>query len=155
MTRSIIEAWGRLVKWPSKHDAHSWLRSSDRPATRPTGRVQYGYNRVQEIVSGTGPNYYLPVDRRTLIPLFQFLPLQVRAYLLHVLPITSFGRLTPYYCAYQWASAIRNLTFRELRVLFPEATIASERVLGFTKSFMIIKGFDDPSGAFRLDHRNG
>lgn len=53
MTRSIIEEWGHLVKWPSKHDAHSWLRNSDRPAARSTGRVHYGYNRVQEIESGT------------------------------------------------------------------------------------------------------
>ena len=53
MTRSIIEAWGRLVKWPSKNDAHSWPRSDDRRTMRPTGRVEYGNNRVQEIVSGT------------------------------------------------------------------------------------------------------
>jgi len=53
VTRLIIEEWGRRVKGPSQHDAPSWLRNSDRPAARPIGRVQYGYNRVQEIVSGT------------------------------------------------------------------------------------------------------
>ena len=54
MTRSIVEEWGLLVKWPSKNDAHRWRRSDDRRTMRPTGRGEYGNNRVQEIVSGTG-----------------------------------------------------------------------------------------------------
>ena len=53
MTRSIVEEWGLLVKWPSKNDAHRWRRSDDRRTMRPTGRGEYGNNRVQEIVSGT------------------------------------------------------------------------------------------------------
>lgn len=53
MTRSIVEVWGLLVKWPSKNDAHRWRRSDDRRTMRPTGRGEYGNNRVQEIVSGT------------------------------------------------------------------------------------------------------
>lgn len=53
MTRSLVEDWGRLVKWPSTNDAHSWLRRDDRRTMRPTGRGEYGNNRVQEIVSGT------------------------------------------------------------------------------------------------------
>ena len=52
MTRSIVEEWGLLVKWPSKNDAHRWRRSDDRRTMRPTGRGEYGNNRVQEIVSG-------------------------------------------------------------------------------------------------------
>ncbi|WHZ22931.1 MAG: hypothetical protein OJF47_002043 [Nitrospira sp.] len=55
MTRSIVEEWGLLVKWPSKTDAHRWLRNDDRRTLRPTGRGQYSYNRVQEIGSGTVP----------------------------------------------------------------------------------------------------
>jgi hypothetical protein len=53
MTRSLVEAWGLRVKWPSTNDAHSWLRRDDRRTMRPTGRGEYGNNRVQEIVSGT------------------------------------------------------------------------------------------------------
>jgi len=53
MTRSIIEDWGLLAKWPSKHDAHRWLRSRDRRILRLTSQAKYGNNRVQEIVSGT------------------------------------------------------------------------------------------------------
>jgi len=93
------------------------------------------------------PNQYFPIDWRTLIPFFHFLPLHVRGCLLYSLPISSFGRLKSYSSALQWASAVRNLTYRELRVLFPEATITRERVFGFTKSFMIYKGFDDQKRA--------
>lgn len=53
MTRSTAEEWGLLVKWPSKNDAHRWLRNDDHRPRQPRGRIKYGYNRVQEIVSGT------------------------------------------------------------------------------------------------------
>jgi len=53
MTRSTGEEWGLLVKWPSIHDAHCWLRNDDHRPRQSRGRIKYGYNRVQEIVSGT------------------------------------------------------------------------------------------------------
>ncbi len=54
MTRSIVVEDGELaVKWPSKNAAHSGPRCDDRRTMRPTGRVEYCNNRVQEIVSGT------------------------------------------------------------------------------------------------------
>ena len=53
MTRGIAETRRRLVEWPLKYDARTWPRSADRRTLRPTGRGEYGYNRVQEIVSGT------------------------------------------------------------------------------------------------------
>ena len=87
------------------------------------------------------PNKYFPVDWRTLVPFFHLLPLHCRATLLHRLPIMPFGRLTPYSHSLEWAASVRNLTYRELRTLFPEATIARERVLCFTKSFMVSYGF--------------
>ena len=55
MTRGIAETRRRLVEWPLKYDAHTWPRSADRRPLRPTGRGEYGYNRVQEIVSDTPP----------------------------------------------------------------------------------------------------
>lgn len=53
MMRSTGEERGLLVKWPSKNDAHRWLRNDDHRPRQPRGRIKYGYNRVQEIVSGT------------------------------------------------------------------------------------------------------
>lgn len=57
MTRAIAEARGLLVEWLSQHDARSGRKSDDRRTLRPTGRVEYGYNCVQEIVSGTLAQY--------------------------------------------------------------------------------------------------
>ena len=50
MTRGIAETRRRLVEWLLKYDAHTWPRSDE----RRTGRGEYGYNRVREIVSATG-----------------------------------------------------------------------------------------------------
>jgi len=61
MTREIAKTRGRLVEWPLKYDGHSWPRSDDRRTLRPTGRGEYGYNRVQKIVSGTLPTKRLPL----------------------------------------------------------------------------------------------
>ncbi len=44
----------RITGWSQRLDAHNWRRSADRRPMRPGGQVQYGNNRVQEIVSGTG-----------------------------------------------------------------------------------------------------
>jgi hypothetical protein len=43
----------RITRWSQKLDAHNWRRSADCRPMRPGGQVQYGNNRVQEIVSGT------------------------------------------------------------------------------------------------------
>ena len=92
------------------------------------------------------PNHHFPIDWQTLIPFFHFLPLQFRARLLQFLPITSFGRFKTYSQALQWTAGVRNLTYCELRALFPEATIVRERFWGFTKSFMVFHGFDTANG---------
>ena len=90
------------------------------------------------------PNHNFPVDWRTLIPLFHFLPLRIRALMLYSLPITPFGRISPYSKAIAWADCVRNLTFPEVKSLFPDAVIVPERVLGFSKSFMAVKGLGAP-----------
>lgn len=53
MTRSIVAEWELLGAWSPKGNAHSWLRNDDHRMMQPTGRVTYGYNCVQEIMSGT------------------------------------------------------------------------------------------------------
>ena len=55
---SMAEAGRPIVDWSPRDDAHSGLRNADRPAARPTGRVQHGYNRVQEIVSDTDGSHF-------------------------------------------------------------------------------------------------
>jgi predicted glycoside hydrolase/deacetylase ChbG (UPF0249 family) len=88
------------------------------------------------------PNHYFPIDWRTLVPLFHFLPLRHQAWWLHHLPLAPFGRIPSYSHALKWAGAIRNLTYNEFRKLFPDAKIFKEKLFGFTKSFTACKGFD-------------
>jgi len=47
------QAIGEITGWARTDRAQRWLRNDDRRTRRPPGRVQYGNNRVQEIVSGT------------------------------------------------------------------------------------------------------
>jgi len=89
------------------------------------------------------PNHYFPIDWRTLIPFFHFLPAKQQAWWLSHFPIAHCGRISSYPRALAWTGAVRNLTGRELKILFPESLIVPERLLGFTKSLMAIKGFDN------------
>lgn len=93
------------------------------------------------------PNQHFPVDWRTLVPFFHYLPLKAQALFLSALPIAPFERLKSYSTALQWAGAVRNLTRREIRRLFPEGTLVEEKRLGLTKSFMVFHGFETPSYA--------
>lgn len=63
MTLSRVEAGRPIVAGAPKDDAYRWLRNDDRRPMRPTGRVEYGYNRVQEIVSGTCHTKILSIPR--------------------------------------------------------------------------------------------
>ena len=96
------------------------------------------------------PNHYFPIDWRTLLPFFHFLPLKVRARLLNCMPLASFGRCKSYSSALQWASGVRNLTHRELELLFPDATIVRDKFTGLTKSYIVYHGFDAPIIAAKL-----
>jgi hypothetical protein len=81
------------------------------------------------------PNRWFPVDWRTLVPAFHFLPKPVRARLLHWLPLAPFGRLPSYESALAWCDEVRELDRAEFASLFPEAKLVSEKFLGFTKSY--------------------
>lgn len=81
------------------------------------------------------PNRWFPVDWRTVVPGFHFLPVPLRARLLHWLPIAPFGRLRTYESALAWCREVRELDRREFAAIFPEAEILREKVGGFTKSF--------------------
>jgi Methyltransferase domain len=93
------------------------------------------------------PNYYFPVDWRTLVPFFHFLPIRQQAWWIYHLPVAPFGvapfgRFSSFSDAVKWAGLVRNLTYRELATLFPDSTIVREQLFGLTKSFMIYRGFE-------------
>jgi hypothetical protein len=87
------------------------------------------------------PNRRFPIEPHTFFPFFQFLPVGARVFLLRHLPLVYGGRIRDPEQARERVEGIRLLTFKELRDLFPGASIERERVLGFTKSFMVHGGF--------------
>jgi SAM-dependent methyltransferase len=88
------------------------------------------------------PNRYFPIEPHFFFPLFQFLPLSVRVFLLRNLPLTYRGRVRDRRRAFETASGIRLLNKSELRQLFPGGTLAEEKIMGLTKSFILYDGFE-------------
>ena len=88
------------------------------------------------------PNKYYLIDWRTTIPLFHFLPITYQAWCFTHFKVGTYKRVKNYKTALYLASRIRNLQRKELIALFPGAKIISERFCGFTKSFIVLNGFE-------------
>lgn len=85
------------------------------------------------------PNRYFPVEPHFLFPLFQFLPRSWRIFLVRRFSLGWVPRLPDPAEAAQRVDSIRLLTEREMCELFPEAELHRERLLGWTKSFIVVK----------------
>ena len=95
------------------------------------------------------PNHRFPLDWRTMVPFFHWLAPSMQAWFFQRIRVGRYQRVHDPAAAAELAVRVRNITRSELRTLFPEATIVSERVCGLTKSFMVHHGFDSCSGAQR------
>jgi hypothetical protein len=82
------------------------------------------------------PNRYFPIEPHFLFPGFQFLPIPARTELLRRFDLGWHRRTPDPEEARRTVSAIRLLTEREMRTLFPRAHLYSEKVFGLTKSFI-------------------
>jgi SAM-dependent methyltransferase len=87
------------------------------------------------------PNRYFPLEPHFLTPGFQFLPLRARVGLVRRLPLGHYRAMPDEAEARRAVAEIRLLGLRELRSLFPDATVHRERVLGLTKSFVAYRGW--------------
>lgn len=86
------------------------------------------------------PNYYFPVEPHFLFPGFQFLPFGSRVWLLRHFRLGWYDqRVDDPDQLRDLVREIRLLTKRELRILFPDASIFSERVAGLTKSYIAVR----------------
>jgi SAM-dependent methyltransferase len=77
------------------------------------------------------PNRYFPIEPHYQVPLFQFLPERVRR---AINKRVSLG----WRAKGEWED-INLLSARDLRRLFPDGEIHRERVLGLTKSLMVVR----------------
>jgi hypothetical protein len=95
------------------------------------------------------PNYYFPVEPHFVFPLFQFLPIPVRATLVQRLPIAWSGRVRDRQKAIDAVSGIRLLRRDQLEELFPDAEIVPEKIGGLVKSWMMIRREPGAAGSVR------
>jgi hypothetical protein len=86
------------------------------------------------------PNRYFPIEPHFLFPFFQFLPFPVKVFLVRHFPMGWRGKFPDKQEAVERVHSIRLLTERELKALFPGATIYKEKFLGLNKSFIIWGG---------------
>ena len=88
------------------------------------------------------PNKYFPIEPHFLFPGFQFLPVSVRAGMLARRNVGWYTKAASYEAALAEVTAIRLLSEREFRRLFPEARLCRERFFGLTKSFTVYRGWE-------------
>jgi hypothetical protein len=81
------------------------------------------------------PNERFPIDWRTLVPAYHWLPETWQAWGFAHLRIGIYPMAPDRQTADQWARRVRNVTGTELRQLFPSARLKRERVGPWTKSF--------------------
>jgi len=88
------------------------------------------------------PNHGFPIDWRTLVPGFHFLPVELQAWCFQKFPVGRYDKVDDRQTAVELATRIRNVRKRDLPVFFPDSKVVCERFLGLTKSFMIHQGFE-------------
>jgi hypothetical protein len=87
------------------------------------------------------PNRYFFVEPHFGFPLFQFLPLSVRAWLLQHFALAWAGKMADRDKARRAAASVELLGASELRALFPGCSMQRERIAGMTKSLIACGGW--------------
>jgi hypothetical protein len=82
------------------------------------------------------PYLYFPIEPHFVFPLFQFLPIAWRVYLVRHYSLGWIGKVEERGRAEQEVRAIKLLSKSQLRFLFPDAKIAKEKLFGVTKSLL-------------------
>jgi hypothetical protein len=85
------------------------------------------------------PNFWFPVEPHFLTPAWHWLPVDVRAALLRRRRFGWRGPCPEPHQAQALVREIRLMRSRELRRLFPDATLEAERIGPFVKSFVALR----------------
>ena len=87
------------------------------------------------------PNKYFPIEPHFLFPMFQFLPLGLRIWLLRHMTLGSYKTVSDYETAKSQVENVQLLSKRELQALFPTAKLQTETFCGLAKSFTAYAGW--------------
>ncbi|MBN1187082.1 MAG: hypothetical protein JXB49_32690 [Bacteroidales bacterium] len=85
------------------------------------------------------PNYWFPFEPHFFCPFFQWLPKTLKMYLVMHYDMGWFRKANSPEEAVEIINSCNLLRKKELKKLFPEATIYKEKFMFLTKSFMVIK----------------
>jgi len=87
------------------------------------------------------PNRFFPIEPHFMFPMFQFMPLGARRWLLMHFALAWSGRIRDPAKAESIARSVRLLSRREFASLFPGSVLWEERLFGLTKSFVCYGGW--------------
>lgn len=82
------------------------------------------------------PNLYFPIEPHFVFPFFQFLPISVRAWLVHNFALGMCNKMVKKEVALRVVQSIRLLDKKEFINIFPGAQVYEEKLLGLTKSLI-------------------
>ena len=88
------------------------------------------------------PNRYFPLEPHFLVPGFQFLPVDARAWLVSHFQLGWYDRIPDRLAAKREVESVALLTESQVRKLFPAASIYREKIAGLTKSFVAYHGWE-------------
>jgi hypothetical protein len=86
------------------------------------------------------PSFWFPIEQHFMIPFFHWLPNQVRVILLPYLPRAGYEDAQSIDAVREYIEEINLLTGREMTFLFPDARTVKEKLLLFTKSYVVTWG---------------
>jgi 2-polyprenyl-3-methyl-5-hydroxy-6-metoxy-1,4-benzoquinol methylase len=85
------------------------------------------------------PNRYFPIEPHFVFPLFQFLPISVQTTLVQNFRLGWIPKMPERADAEREVRSIRLLSQRELKGLFPDGVVVSEKLLGVPKCLLAYK----------------
>lgn len=88
------------------------------------------------------PNKRFPLEPHFLFPFFQYLPVAIRAQMLHRFDVGWYKRVPSIERARREVESIQLLTKAKFAALFPGANIYEEKLFGLTKSFVAYGGWE-------------
>jgi Methyltransferase domain len=88
------------------------------------------------------PNRYFPLEPHFLVPGFQFMPVWLRTLMVSSFDVGWYKRIPDKATARAEVESVSLLSRKQLRTLFPKASISEEKLLGITKSFVAFGGWD-------------
>jgi len=84
------------------------------------------------------PDYWFPVEPHYLTPFVQFVPRDCKPWVHRWLTLRGWMDKPSKDTCVEWSDEIRLLRAREMRALFPKATLVRERAFGLSKSLIAV-----------------